>query len=124
VIKYRAWHKKLNKMLDWDELIAYGNSRFTITNSINIFEDKDLEFMRLVDLKDEDGGELYEEDIVYFTNAQGLRNATVKIYYDTDFFKYCIGNKVIEEDLYDITVPARVTKVGNSYENPELEKEA
>ena len=73
-------------------------------------------------LDDENEIEIFENDIVEFTNAPGLEDGIVEVYYDKERFRYCIKNDLtdIDEDLYCVTEPARVQKIGNIFDNPEL----
>lgn len=102
-IKFRIWYPKSKKMVLWSEVIGLHIS--------TIFQ-KDSEFQKLMQytgLKDKNGAEIYEGDLIKF---EGLAVLEVKFIYEEDEgrFGWNFGRTDCEV-------------IGNIYENPELVKE-
>ena len=123
-IKFRAWDKKLKKMfefeLEWSKYINHyeipcltpvgvGNP-----NVENIKNPSD--FMQYTGLKDKNGKEIYEGDIVDFksyplSEVVYVRDRFTPIYDRSSYDEW-------EFDFWRISNDCEV--VGNIYENPEL----
>ena len=130
-IKFRAYSKSFNIMFDYDmlqiataEMVDICNEKLKVTvpESTNIqmglflpTEDEDLIFMQYTGLKDRNGKEIYEGDILDY----GYGKFEV-LYHKGSFkirkLKFENGNVHLLEDCSfdDIKV------IGNIYENPEL----
>lgn len=110
-IKFRAWDKKEKEMLTEDSMPF----EFGILMDGNIFDLEgdgrdidDFVIMFFTDLKDRRGKEIYEGDIVRFSDEEGRENVVIaKISKE--------GLREIEEAVY---YSGKV--IGNIYENPEL----
>ena len=112
-IKFRAWNEVEEKMLNWNE--------FLDTNMKNTFiapESTGLILMQYTGLKDKNGKEIYEGDIVksyyYIPNedgTEGERYVVKLINYDEILCKYNI-------DMFE-----NLEVIGNIYDNPELLEE-
>lgn len=117
-IKFRAWNKIHNKMLQWGNL----NNFF---NTLNCLSYKHLEVMQYTGLKDKNDKEIYEGDIVKHNGNTTGENKAIIIYKD-GCFKTTIWHNEIEiamsymDDLYVGTVTDKVEVIGNIYENPNL----
>ena len=112
-IKFRIWDKENKKMINLGRIdIADGSCSPTIFG--NIFYDywNDVELMQYIGVKDKNGREIYEGDIV-------------------KFFEYKVINSIVLQEeiviIKDIRVgcdtlrPSQYMEViGNIYENPEL----
>jgi len=127
-IKFRAWHKSCEVMIDWDNL-KYSN-KFKGTSDLSLFYDilftrkHDFETMQFTGLKDKKGKEIYEGDIVVFDrgigNWTGHRMSTThEIVFSEEVFAFVMNysNSYIKlrkhwNYIYEV--------IGNIYENKEL----
>ena len=127
-IKFRAWDKKEKKMAQVDAM-DWGADNNIVTAHLSFLEGElrkkvypnkrlgdDVDFMQYTGLKDKNGKEIYEEDIVKIGN-DGI--AQVSFIdgcwqtYEEDRIELCAS-------LYGWISPLEV--IGNIYENPELTK--
>jgi len=120
-IKFRVWHKQMNKMLDNDWLIA-ANVIYS-----KMIDNKEVELMQFTELSDNKGKEIYESDIINVTNCEctGYDDQGNEIYVD------CIGKVLFEDGTFVFdghsagTIPlsafiSEMKVIGNIYQNPEL----
>ena len=134
-IKFRAYIKKdYNKELIGKTLeissIHLKKNKVIIGYSINksnygnkSFNYEDIELMQYTGLKDKNGKEIYEGDIVSFnlkSDSEGQPYIIGYIEYQTTFSGYRImsfeGSFALDYNIKDIEV------IGNIYDNPELLK--
>lgn len=108
-IKFRAWHKEIQKMMDWDELIAYANDSFWHVNTVNFFADPELVIMQDTGLKDKNGKEIHEGDILNTNKAITL----VKFVQNVACFT---GFQYVKQKYNQ----AQTEVIGNIFENPDL----
>ena len=115
-IKFRAWDKQ-NKSMEEVELL--GDAVLRIKHAE--WEDReDFEVMQYTGLKDKNGKEIYEGDILNYDNGIGVMGTV--IWYGDGFAMKVLGagmasNKTLYNSLEDIEV------IGNIHENLELLKE-
>lgn len=123
---FRAWLKKEKEMIDVDEIHWSDGQLDFIGDGITFkCESDDLALMQSTGLKDKNGKEIFEGDIVQFLDC----------YIETDFL--CNNSGIVKWSQGGFTITDRfsvtmedlldgdsldVKIIGNIYENPELIK--
>jgi len=120
-IKFRAWVKEKKAIFEVI-LIDYVTKKVTYIvertgHLLNIRHDKfnDVELMQYTGLKDKNGKEIYEGDIVT------LHNSKYKVIFNSKEARF-----VLRDDEFEMNIPftnnnnERMEIIGNVYENPEL----
>ena len=123
-IKFRAWVKEKKAIFEVI-LINYVTKKVTyllerVGHLLSIRDAKfnDVELMQYTGLKDKNGKEIYEGDIVT------LHNSRYKVIFNMEQARF-----VLRDDKFEMEIPftnnncKRMEVVGNIYENPELIKE-
>lgn len=141
-IKFRAWDKKTKKMRAVNSIVFhYEEECFDFDNSrlpkvVNLWgkdiiedkaivlhrEIKDVELMQYTGLKDKNGKEIYEGDVVKKVDTNGLgwhRERNCKVSFDKEGYwllttEYGDGYWIGEVDIEQLEV------IGNIFDNPEL----
>ena len=126
--KFRIWDKTNKEMLDWKELDLtkeLGEDEITIFEPTGQFAQPMYfyEAMQSTGLKDINGTEIYEGDIVEFKYPYDKRIKTKgAIIWNNN--KACFGINMKETteqyELYRITAENYLTVIGNVHQNPEL----
>lgn len=126
-IKFRAWDKFTNTMWNWEEHNAFSTDKGSIKQW---FEDYDLIVMEYTGLKDSNGKEMYEGDIVV---AIALKEYECEEELCISDIIYNQGNALGEWQVrskgYEHGLPIvwggweSLKVIGNIYENPELLKD-
>ncbi len=114
-IKFRAWDKEEKIMCYQEKGVG---SFFEIGGSYleELFYNDDVVVMQYTGLKDRNGKEIYEGDIVRQTLPATGTISTAEIIYSRG--RFCLDNGTIPDDL----IPEACEVIGNIYENPELIK--
>ncbi|EFU91139.1 YopX family protein [Enterococcus faecalis] len=116
--KFRAWDKKTKKVrdvlvIDWlNGLVdlSEGNIDYDIEN--------DVILMQSTGLKDKNGVEIFEGDLVYYIPFESHINNSIIVFEKGSFCKKMLRNgkltsvKFIDSEEYEV--------IGNIHENPEL----
>ena len=116
-IKFRAWDKHRNSMEYINDLYWFEE------NGIHNFNDDNYVFMQNTGLKDKNGKEIYDSDIVKVTWGSGKI-----VFYEVKYcgslgYHYLRDTKNKEDDdiicIYDYS---QMDVIGNVFNNPELLK--
>ena len=112
-IKFRAWDKEQAKMKK--------DFRFDEFNDVNgYFADNDFVFMQYTGLKDKDGKEIYEGDIVRITLTQTEETRIGEVKYYDDNACYLVETTKEEYFTFMSQDIKSVEVLGNTHENKEL----
>lgn len=136
-IKFRAWNKEIGKMVDLQAITplaldATMNSQLALKGGYGIFIPilEELDIMQYTGLKDTQGKEIYEGDILEvelskdraFTNGQ-QEIFRFKVYY-SEYDASFHGSRLDNGSLYSVafkgSAVVRKEVIGNIYENSEL----
>ncbi|PGU60311.1 YopX family protein [Bacillus cereus] len=122
-IKFRVWSKHTKKMLD-DGFYISQNSDLFQNDSLD-YKSRDLyEVMQYTGLKDKNGTEIYEGDIVD-TVYDGKLFTGVVVYDESELdFKATNGKENYGSNFQYLMCCEEVEVIGNIYENPELLEES
>ena len=123
-IKFRAWLKEERKMVNVETLfiginrLCFGNSK---TEDLFFRDFEEVELMQYTGLKDKNGKEIYEGDILFFRDEN---MKYVVVWQDTAFMTKSIEIRKYSEKmcwLDDTEICCEI--VGNIYENKKLLEE-
>jgi len=107
-IRFRAWNHQFKQMALW-EMIKLECNRFSF------LESKDWDFMQFTGLKDKNGKEIYEGDIIL---RKGL-----EIAYEIKWINESGGFFLVHKDMrmpLSAMYLSIMDIIGNIYSNPEL----
>ncbi|AVP40403.1 hypothetical protein HOS99_gp166 [Staphylococcus phage phiSA_BS1] len=131
-LKFRAWDKKHNEMIrvisiNFDEKFIRGltavESNLDMESSYNF---EDIELMQSTGLKDKDGVEIFEGDIVEEPyNCSAFRNNTLRSIemYNGAWVARDVKEPVLGEIAIITTILRGAKVIGNIYENEDLLEE-
>jgi len=119
-IKFRAWHKLMHKMFDLNDFgFSFHWEKAKMTEGMGIISannDPDIEVMQYTGLKDKNGVDIYESDLLLDPSGE-FEGLWLMKWMDAGFN----GEEVESKDLYhacEFTDDFEV--IGNIHQNPEL----
>jgi hypothetical protein len=126
-IKFRGWNKVGKRMVDLKALTEFAKDATLSVDGLFLPFSEDIELMQFTGLKDKNGGEIYEGDIVHCDSPTRVCDLQVKFgcygfggHSHHGFFLEILNSahewalRKIDIDRGDYEV------IGNIYENPEL----
>lgn len=119
-IRFRAWNKKYDFMMQSVMVAAYGYGRKCNYDG-EWWEDADIEVMQYTGLHDKNGKEIYEGDII----LAGCAKWKCKVVWDERCARFIgITNdkdvKIVYIDMMDKNNKSAVEVIGNIHENSDL----
>ncbi|MEC1647075.1 YopX family protein [Bacillus halotolerans] len=121
-IKFRAWHEKWNRLI-YEIYLGDNEVKFPIGNTNDILdineEYSNLIFQQYTGLKDKNGRDIYEVDIV----IDGRKNSAEVVFDDGCFCVIGYLGDLRTHPLRDsLFCGERFEVIGNIYEDPELQE--
>ncbi len=121
-IEFRAWDSWHSKMIEWNKDFFSDMSEVTRHSSEFPSEAKDtgITLMQYTGLKDKNGKEIYEGDIIKIISALELslyKNFTGTVFYSAPCFM--AKNDYVTMGMHEKKITT-IEVIGNIYQNPEL----
>lgn len=113
-IKFRAWHKEKEEMIYDNFSVSYNGIPH------DPFGFQPLEIMQYTGLKDKNGVEIYEGDILSRTVYKDWKSCDVVFFSEKEARYKLLHNNEIGKEKYFVEDIGEFEVIGNIYENPEL----
>ncbi|MFJ5713143.1 YopX family protein [Neobacillus sp. NPDC093127] len=110
-IKFRAWEKNLKEIIPVHE-INFENRMINTKSVWRLFDE--IELMQYTGLKNKNGKEIYEGDIVKYKPMFGNGNYITAVVEYSEHAEWCLGWQPLHGVVHKCEV------IGNIYENPDL----
>lgn len=131
--KFRAWNKATKEMHEADDIVSLNFEKKQICvktlffGQLNYYDFDDIVSMQSTGLKDKNGNEIFEGDIVTDGHTTGdIKNHPTLGFYMVDengVERWFSDHATIEDFEEDVETAARILEIiGNIYKNPELLK--
>lgn len=132
-IKFRAWLKPVDHFdgemifegCDSDSIMISNGNGFSVLEEYEYLDKDRFEIMQYTGLKDKNGVEIYEGDIVQYEDGKILK-VLFKLGYFFAYDGYTNTSEASERMLFDDRTPFEpsfeIKVIGNIHENPELLK--
>ena len=134
-IKFRAWNKKKNKMtkhFGYGKTYMSGGDGISINELIKAEQAYNMIIMQYIGLKDKNGKEIYEGDVVKWSYSQDEASSFIaKVIWidfvdkgdlDTDQRHIGFMLEFSDKGITDFPIKHELEIIGNVYENPELKE--
>ena len=129
--RYRAWDKIHKTMYEVDDIMSidFGKSKISVKTlffeQTNRYDFDDIVLMQSTGLRDKNGKEIFEGDIVSDGHTTGdIKNHPTLGFYmidDNGVERWFSDDSTIEDFEEDVETAARILEIiGNIYTNPEL----
>ncbi len=129
-IKFEAWHKKNKrfiKQMELPDILIHIDGKIYMSESASVYDDLEQtdEFIlrQYTGLKDKEGKEIYEGDVVNVKRYGNKKWETGKVIWDNYFHSIkCKYSNTPKSGTYGIRWEEVIDSeiIGNIYENPEL----
>jgi len=121
-LKFRAWWKDTKRFLDGDEWYMTCSGAKHLHYAVLPYNDDDFIIEQYTGLKDKNGKEIYEGDIIlekwFDKDAHWGEDRVGKCeYFEGSFGCWFAGGRMIQLGMFPI---GNIEVIGNIHENPEL----